>query len=319
MTPGHHPPSPPPDDQAGHPDLEVLADLDAGLPDPATAARLTGHVGGCASCAATLRTLEAVRADLRSLPAARLPDPVIARVDATLAQLRAGGAGRHSPGQVGGAPARSGRSGQPRRMSLASSTEVADLTAAQERRRDRSRRLTTLVAAIVVVLAAAIGVGTAVLSRSSSKSTINQATALSPDERTTPAGRTFDKGANPEASPGGNKGAAGDQALPAYTRLTLGAALPLIEQQFSVAAAEAADVRGMAGAMADKARRHRCSESIPGEVGQLRAVQQVLFEGRPGFVFVFAYDDAVHARELVVVGLDCGVERRPAVLYRWPD
>ena len=94
MTSGHPPlPDPPhggpPDDRAGHPDLDALADLDAGLPDPISTARLDEHVAGCPACTQVLRALAAVRVELRALPPPQLPAGVAARLDATVAELRA--------------------------------------------------------------------------------------------------------------------------------------------------------------------------------------------------------------------------------------
>jgi hypothetical protein len=341
MTSGHHPPPPPPDgvhpgdwhpeDWAGHPDLEVLADLDAGLSDPTTAARLTRHVDGCASCTATLRSLAAVRAELRSLPAPRPPDSVLARLDAMLTGLRTDGSARHmsehsrtNPPAVAstsietsidsssGSAGTSGGSAPP----SSHGAHVADLAMSRERRQERSRRITTLVAASVVVLAAAVGVGTAVLTHSSSKSTLNQATALSPEERSTsPRTQTGGKAGSDDAPTSSDGRGIFSGPMPAYTRFTLDAALALIEQRSSVAAIEAAGIRGPAGAMADRSRRERCAESIPGELGQPTAVRQVTFEGKAAFVFVY---NAVKVRKAVVVGLDCGLRRSPTVLYQSP-
>jgi len=322
MTSGHHPPSPPPDDQAGHPDLEALADLDAGLSDPPTTARLTRHVGGCPSCAGTLRALDAVRADLRSLPPARVPESVAARLDVTLARLRTDAAARRVPPRAGTAgvgeaitPPTGTSAGPGDPGPAPTSTGADDLADARERRRERSRRFTTLVAASLATVAALVGAGTAVLTHSPDKAETNQATALLPDEQTTSGGYQSGGGAAAESVPSGKAPAA--QPLPAYTRHTLRAGLASIERQASLDVVEAAGTGGPAGAMADVGRRARCVERIPGMAGQPSAVREVVFEGR--FAFVFVYDRPSGGRRVVVVGADCGLGGGLTVLYRLPD
>jgi len=322
MTSGHHPPPPPPHDPARPPGLETPARLRAGASDPPTTARLTSHVGGCPICAATLRALDAVRADLRSLPPARVPESVAERLDATLARLRTDAAARRIPPQAGtdgvgdadASPAgTSARPGDP--GPAPTSTGADDLTDARERRRERSRRFTTLVAASLVTLAALVGAGTAVLTRSPDKAETNQATALSPDERRTSGGYQSGGGAAAESVPSGE--APAPRPLPAYTRDTLRAAVASIEEQASLDVIEAAGTGGPAGAMADVGRRARCVDGIPGVAGQPSAVRQVVFEGRLAFVFV--YDRPAGGRRVLVVGTDCGLGGSPTVLYRSPD
>jgi hypothetical protein len=335
MTSDHHPTSRPPDDQAGHPDLDALADLDAGLLDPATTAELTRHVGGCPACGATLRALAAVRTELRSLPPPRLPESVAARLDATLAELRRGGhahqararAGAHpAPSAVasaqidetrhGPAPPHGPRPGSlrpdPPRPDDAGSD---DLARERERRRDRSRRLTTLAAASVVVLAAVVGVGTAVV-RQDHDSKLTQSAAVPPEvtSRSESGGSASQQKAPADARP--NEGPALVD-LPVYTRLTLAAALPAIEQS-TIAVISAAGRQGPGGAMAEEARRSSCEQTIPGASGSPTAVRQVLFEGTPAYVFV--YPDLGLGRQVFVVAADCGRERTQAarVLYQMP-
>ena len=324
MTSGHHPPSRPPDDQAGHPALDALADLDAGLLDPATAtaARLTSHVGGCPTCAATLRGLAAVRADLRSLPPPRMPDSVAARLDATLAELRAAGPGHDLPSVAAHRSAAGGRGEQSPAPPRTADAAADDLAGGRERRRERSRRLTTLVAASVVVLAAVGGIGTAVLHETQGgKSTVTGSAALPPDESGRRSGHSAGGDAGAPAAghqvPQNGPETAGPavRTVPSYTRLTLADALPEIEQQSTVAMISAAGRQGPGGVMAESARRNTCSQSIPGTIGPPTAVRQVLFERTPAFVFVFR--DVGLDRRVFVVAADCGAGSKQAatVLY----
>jgi hypothetical protein len=207
-----HPPSRPPDHQARHPDLDALADLDAGLLDPASAAGLTTHVGSCPSCAATLRAFGAVRADLRSLPTLQMPDSVAARLDVTLAELRSAGPGE-APSRPGTPEGGARQAGPPRaegdppvptdsrpvRQEVeqgqpphgpddgedtdGEDTDGDDIDEVAialfgERRRERSRRMTTMVAASVVALAALVGAGTAVLRGTQEDSSLTRSAAV---------------------------------------------------------------------------------------------------------------------------------------------
>jgi hypothetical protein len=66
-------------------DVAALAELDAGLPDPAEAARRRAEASADPDAAAVLDALAATRADLAALPAPELPPTVAARWAAVLA------------------------------------------------------------------------------------------------------------------------------------------------------------------------------------------------------------------------------------------
>ena len=160
MTAGNRPAVPP----ARHPDLDTLADLDAGLLDAPAAERLTAHVAGCADCTRAVAALGAVRADLAALPAPPLPDAVAARLDATLAGLRRDDdrLARAGSAAAGGVPDTSPHppgSGSARPAAERGSGDAADLDAARQRRRQRSlRRAGGAVAAAFALLAAGASV-----------------------------------------------------------------------------------------------------------------------------------------------------------------
>jgi hypothetical protein len=65
-------------------DLAALADLDAGLPDPAEAARRRAAAAADPSAAAMLDALAATRAELAALPAPEVPPATAARWNAAL-------------------------------------------------------------------------------------------------------------------------------------------------------------------------------------------------------------------------------------------
>src|SRR5215470_994023 len=68
----------------GHPDLDALADFDAGVLAPAEADLLQAHVAACARCRAVLAGVHDVPQLLRALPPVRMPADVEARILAAL-------------------------------------------------------------------------------------------------------------------------------------------------------------------------------------------------------------------------------------------
>jgi anti-sigma factor RsiW len=81
VPPASDPPTPPTaSTNSHHPDLDAIADLDAGVLDGATAAVVDAHLRGCTRCTATLGALASVRVELRSLPPPALPPAVAGRL-----------------------------------------------------------------------------------------------------------------------------------------------------------------------------------------------------------------------------------------------
>lgn len=72
--------------QSAHVDAEVLAELSAGLIDGKRATRIHAHLAGCQRCARRSATLTEISTLLASVPSPRMPDDVVARLNATLAQ-----------------------------------------------------------------------------------------------------------------------------------------------------------------------------------------------------------------------------------------
>ena len=324
MTPGEPPASLSPDGLDDHPDFDALADLDAGLLDPPTAARVGGHAAACPRCRSALAAFDAVRADLRSAPPPALPPAVAARLDETLTQLRR----EHFPAAVGSQAA--APSGQ---APAGPGPPIPDLNLARERharerqmraRHARARRLTSWAAAGIVVVAAIVGVGTALV-QGGNDSSVTQGAALAPDGQSSSRGRGAEPGGGGEGA-----GANGDTAsepraapspadppqvprLPSYSRESLAAALPTISKRSAVEIIVDAGVAGPGGPMADSRLRNACLQSIPGVVGRPVAVEFVLFELRGAYVFVFEQDGR---RSVVVVASTCGTGVPADVLYR---
>lgn len=306
-----HPLPPPPQ----HPDLDTLADHDAGALDGSTAERVAAHVAGCPRCTASLAALAAVRGDLRALPSPPMPAAVTARLDSVLADLRRGEpgdpAGRPALASVPAPPpssrpqdrtdgARDGRTDRPRDGRTDRPAGVgpqrprddgaADLAMAREQRRRRRSRRLSAVAAAFVLLAAGASVGALV--RTGTGGSDNGGTAASAPLDTEQG--AVDSGGSVAPAPVG---------IPSYSKDTLRASLPDIEQESAVGIITGRGDTGPAGAMADTARRTACAGTIRGSSGDLRAVRRISYDGRPAYVFVFAEAGRLTA---YVVSDECG-------------
>jgi Putative zinc-finger len=74
----------------GHVDVEVLALYAEGQLSRRRTARVRAHLSGCPECGATLAALAEVSTQLSHVPAAAMPAPVAARLDAALSAESAG-------------------------------------------------------------------------------------------------------------------------------------------------------------------------------------------------------------------------------------
>ncbi|MFL6129018.1 MAG: hypothetical protein ACJ73E_08120 [Mycobacteriales bacterium] len=273
MTAGHRPVEP-------HPDLDTLADLDAGVLERGAADRVTAHVASCARCGQVMGALGGVRADLRALPAPPVPAAVAARLDSALAGLRAEGP-------------------SPAAADAARAAPVADLDAARARRWRRLRAMGGAAAAVLVLFAAGASVVSLVRAGGRPQDSAAGGGRAAGEHQT--SRQQSDNGAASVAAP--------YPSLPAYTSATLRAALATLEKDpLALGGGSAGDRSALAGAMADAALQTACEQTIPGRRGVLRAVRWIRYDGQPAYVFVF--DDAGR-RTAYVVGEQCG--RTPAV------
>lgn len=275
------PPLPPP----LHPDLDTLADLHADALDPSTAERVRVHVRGCGQCAGVLSALDAVGAELRQLPTPAMPAAVVARLDATFADLRRG-----DRTGTGGPVDRAAPADLPAAREPVDRAAPADLAAARERKRRRRSRSLGAVAAAVAVIAAGSSITAIVRAGTGSGSDSNASAAGSAD-----SSEQFPNAGTPNLG--------GPFTIPSYDRSTLRTDLPDIVKQSAVSIITGRDDTGPAGAMADAGRRTACANTIRGTSGRLQGVLRIRYEGSPAYVFVFA-DGA--ERTAYVVSDDCG-------------
>jgi hypothetical protein len=328
MPPAGDPPTPPATSNSHHPELDAIADLDAGVLDGATAAVVDAHVRGCAQCTATLGALASVRVELRSLPPPALPPAVAARLDETLARLhrdepvrpaagpRAAALTGHEPGQpVPPAPPPPTRPIVVPPVPAGHRVDpVVDLSALRERRL-RARRSWTNVAAGVVLVAAAVGVGTALVHQSeTSNDSAGGSVAAgvapgsgnsgphAPSAQDDKGGAGVGSEGGPPAGPSRSTDAA---SLPEYESETvLLNSVPVILSQSPVDVITGALNNNRAGVMADPDRRAACVTAIGEKPPDAQAVERIMYKGEQAYVFVFRADQA--HQDVVVVGPTCG-------------
>ncbi len=90
----------------GHVDAEPLALYAEGQLSRRRTARVRAHLSGCPECAATVAALAEVTTQLSRVPAAPVPAPVAARLDAALSAESARRAAAATPAPAGGPPRR---------------------------------------------------------------------------------------------------------------------------------------------------------------------------------------------------------------------
>lgn len=321
-----------------HPDLDTLADLDAGVLDGPTAERVSGHVRTCAQCAGALRAMSAVQNDLRALPTPPMPAAVAARLDDVLAGLRraerpdgtgqsgtgpdgTGSAGtgqnshrQNSTGPGGTAPLPViGRPGQPGPGHSGPEQQDPDQQDPNQRGADLrgpGQRPPAPVSDLdsarerrrrrLTRIAGSVAAAVAVLAAAGSVTVLVRTIGTAGTASESAAGGS---GAEQLPAPASGGPAVSGYDVPSYSKESLRGALPQIEQQSAVDVITGRGDTGPAGAMADTARRTACVGSIRGSIGELQAVRRIMYEGSMAYVFVFSDGGR---RTAYVVADDCG-------------
>ncbi|MBI1758094.1 MAG: hypothetical protein HYR62_02525 [Actinobacteria bacterium] len=263
--------------QTEHPDLDTLADFDAGVLGPDEAGAVRGHLAGCARCRQELTGLDAVRSMLRDLPPVPMPPVVEDRIFAAIAAQR--------PVEAGGDPGRS--------------DAVADLASARRSRR-RARRYGLAAAGTAVLVGAAVTLVN--LDRTTQRYSATQQANEPATGASAPSAATESRAELPSFTRQTIK------RVPILAGVMNGASEPNRPEGGG---------GSILGPMADQTRRLACegeiSRTVPFADGPALGVQYIRFEGEPALVFLYRTSDT--HRELVVVGADCsaGAAR---LLYR---
>ncbi|MDQ1625930.1 MAG: hypothetical protein QOJ49_1428 [Actinomycetota bacterium] len=256
-----------------HPDLETLADLDEGLLEPAQAAEVSAHVGGCPECrdaAAALADLPARLAALSDV--GPVPEDVVARLDDTLRDELT----RPAPGQT-------------------AVTVMPTATRGSRRRLGHDSRFLQVAAVLVLLLAVtAVGVSAVISRRGGNNSTASAGDAAGREAAGAKTlSSTFDV-----VSSGSN-----------YTRSSLAGAIPglLLTRGTRVATPSSGSVAPKADSSTDPERLRygpalaQCIAALAGAPATPLVVDIASYEGKPATVIVLPTpDDAAHLDVWVV-------------------
>ena len=270
------------------PDVDTLADYQAGVLDEQTAAEIAAHVAADPRCQQVLAALDATVAQLRSMPPVTMPDDVVQRIHAALAAEA--GRGRASGLRVVPSPARTESSPQPiatagdgQRTAPShlppreSGDNVTDLSAARAKRGGRAKMWLAAAAAAVVV-----GGGTALIA--------------------TQSGGGSDNNVAEQSSQGD---AQGEDPAPGGDVLAFGSPSDVLDKGAITDDKVSPDI---AGEMADRSARNQCLSAIPGRPLEApEAVQKGEHGGQEAYAFIFPTDDPDEIQMIVVSASDCSV------------
>lgn len=251
------------------PDIDLLADFHAGVLDDKTSAEVAAYVQGSPDAQAVLRALDATVSDLASLPPVVVPEFVVRRIDAALANesgrtLRAAPPISNFTPMSAPVPASQQTSGQ---APPSHGANVVTMDELREKRSRRTRFLTAVAAGIVILGGGVYGVSQIGGSDSA-------------DSSKNVAGASYDSSEIDSA-------ATNVQAFGGI-------------QNDKVS-------KDVAGKMAELSARRQCLSAIPERPinSAPTAVQQISYEGKDAFAFVFPVTDSKDLRIIVVSTSDC--------------
>lgn len=282
------------------PDVDTLADLQAGVLDATTATQLRAHTDACAACTEVLAALDATVASLGALPQVQVPPDVAARIDRALAveagRLDAGTdqprpfavspptaasnvdrRGADRPRQAG--PELRAHGGPQPQQDHGGASNVASLSAHREKKAGRGRLLLAAAAA-----AAVIGGGTLILTQNDGgDAASNQA------------------GTSQSADAGAQNDTQGEPA-PGQVQ-TFSSPADVLDR----GAIENDEVSPeVAGQMAELSARNQClSQIVPRPASAPEAVQAGSYQGDEAYAFVFPTGDPQVVEMIVVEAADC--------------
>lgn len=247
------------------PDIDLLADFHAGVLDDKASAEVAAYVQSSPEAQAILHALDATVSDLASLPPVVVPEFVVRRIDAALAN-ESGRTLRAAP-PISSFTPMTAHGPAPQQAPPTYGGNVISMDELREKRSRRTRFLTAVAAGIVIVGGGVYGVSQ--IGGSDSADTSKNV-----------AGASYDSSEIDSA-------ATNVQAFGGI-------------QNDKVS-------KDVAGKMAELSARRQCLSAIPQRPinSAPTAVQQISYEGKDAFAFVFPVTDSKDLRIIVVSTSDC--------------
>ncbi|GAB3312399.1 hypothetical protein EK0264_09485 [Epidermidibacterium keratini] len=279
------------------PDVDTLADYQAGVLDEQTSAEIAAHVAADPRCQQVLAALDATVAQLRSMPPVRMPENVAARINAALAAEAGRGSAPRlhavppatdldqsttaAPTAAGPAPltAAAGERTAPSTVPpRGSDSNVSDLSVARAKRSGRAKMWLAAAAAAVVV-----GGGTALIATQSggdgADTNVAEQTSQSSEQ-------------NQDSAPGSDV-------------LAFGSPSDVLDKGAITDDKVSPDV---AGEMAERSARNQCLNEMPNRPLEApEAVQKGEYDGQEAYAFIFPTANPDEIQMIVVAASDCSV------------
>lgn len=277
-----------------HPDVDLLAQLDDGLPgDAADESAVRDHVAGCPACRDDLAALGSARQALAGLADPPLPAAVAARLDEALAREAAGGRSEDDAAAAAGGEPGTVRPLRPRSA--------------------RWLRPTLAAAALVVIAAAGLGAIRIFDTGGGHSGHDNSAARPASAPSSTPGNKLAPKlSEGPGARPQTNPGDGGSGAVHRYTKAALGQQAAALVT--GVAATSGGQVPPEVSRLTTADQLTACVAAVTHGSGAVpRAVDYGTLDGTPATILVLPTGGDTY--DVWAVGAGCGPDHADVLAH----